>query len=268
MSKNCSCLMCCSSCNKYYSYPKRFDDALEVGCKEKGFYQAIVECSCGELRIAGGENHSDGDLTGIMMFGYHYSEEKYPEQLDKFKALMLTPCYKNDPECCASTYHDFCGFDERIGRTIYLKPGEPKYIFRNLPVSCLNKDPNDIRWEISGTLGTMSGVLEWCTSFQDALLRLEVINKFSDNVHVNPDFSQFNNVAINLNDKVLVKTGESEFVIGVVKRITSTENKDYNYRIEPLYFYHSYEKPCEHYGKDWFVVKGSEVTFFNLNDPQ
>lgn len=47
------------------------------------------------------------------------------------------------------------------------------YKWRNLPCDCQNDDPNGIRWVVSGQLksdeGTCSGILEWCTSFEDAI---------------------------------------------------------------------------------------------------
>lgn len=46
-----------------------------------------------------------------------------------------------------------------------------KYIFRNLPNDCINNDPYGIRWCIVGTYPEYgSGVLEWCTSFEDAYI--------------------------------------------------------------------------------------------------
>lgn len=48
------------------------------------------------------------------------------------------------------------------------------YRWRNLPCNCENDDPNGIRWVVSGQLkneyGSCSGILEWCTSFEDAIM--------------------------------------------------------------------------------------------------
>lgn len=58
---------------------------------------------------------------------------------------------------------------------------------RGLPCNCENNDPFGIRWIISGHIKdgeeSMGGILEWCTSFEDAVDRFQVL---SNKLHAIP----------------------------------------------------------------------------------
>lgn len=161
----------CSKCHRYNTEPKDFQKNLSKGCDDKGFYKAVIECQCGAKVITGGESTSMYDEQGIMMFSHKY---KGDENLDHYSAVMLETCSDDDPEKVGTILHNFAGINPssvfgKYRRAVSLKPGEPKYIPRNLSSNCKNDDQNGIRWCITGSIeGFGSGILEWCQSFDDA----------------------------------------------------------------------------------------------------
>lgn len=90
----------CASCGNYLTHSKKFEEALEVGCTEKGFYIAKEICDCGDVRLSGGENYCDGVDRGIIMIGgnpKNYSTEEI-DNMDVFEAEMLEECEESESE--------------------------------------------------------------------------------------------------------------------------------------------------------------------------
>lgn len=172
-----SCVSHCDKCDAYYTEPKEFWTALDKGCDEKGHYSSVIKCRCGSLRITGGESTEAYGEKGTMMFSQQVRDEAI-DTFDQFDVTMLTECEKDDPELVGTVWHSFgyCLAPGSTGRTVSLKPGKPKYIFRGLPCNCENEDPYRIRWAVSGQYQGMSGILEWCKSRGDAESIAEKIN--------------------------------------------------------------------------------------------
>ncbi len=175
----------CGNCDVYYTEPEAFWTALDKSCDEKGHYSALIRCRCGKRRITGGEAFAD-DLndgkTAINMFGRYIRDDTDTTELDYFDAVILTECDKDDPESVGGCWHSFgyCLAPGSTGRSISLKPGNPSYIFRNLPCNCENDDVCGIRWVVSGKYQGRSGILEWCKSKYDAE---NIVNLINTHIH-------------------------------------------------------------------------------------
>lgn len=245
MSKYGSCLNHCDACDSYYGYPEEFDIALNEGCAANDSYAAVIKCHCGNKRVAGGETCNSYDEPGIMMFGGKYDPKKERDhELPEFNAVMLTECSVDDPEKVASTYHSFgyCLQPGVTGRTIHLKPGVPKYIFRNLPCNCDIAPGSTIRWCISGSFRGIHGVIEWCTSYSDAYtilnkMRLKTdepekinITNYGEKCAYTDDFGEkryytrpaLRHVECNISDKVLICLGEG-YAFGQISNVEEDE---------------------------------------------
>jgi hypothetical protein len=262
--QTCSGLAVCSNCKAYYSQPEAFDKALDEGCKRADVYRAVLKCSCGEKHLIGGENQVYGGTVGIMMFGGQYIEEQWPDGLDEFDSVMLTRCDSSDPECCAVTYHNFMCGEEQYGITLALKPGTPKYIYRNFAITCKKNDRYGIRWSITGVLDEMSGVLEWCTSHQDAILRLDDVKRYSDDVHIEPDLFPLNKMGVMLGDTFLIRTSKTDYMVAKIRSILAKDSGGFSYKAEPSFFYHHYENPSPYYGHHIVNLESENVTFYRL----
>ena len=108
----------CSNCYQYYCLPEEFNADLDKACiiEHKPYYEGIIECICGKLRIAGGELDYDlyNDKDCILMFEKKYSHHNAnSKELKCYKAVMLEPC--EEEVSMASTW------DINTKSTIYLK---------------------------------------------------------------------------------------------------------------------------------------------------
>lgn len=201
-----SALAMCVKCHNYYTEPDTFYKKMDQVFEKESVYQAIITCQCGHKHVVGGDYFGEA----INMFGYELKDDESPE-FDQYDAVMLTECHQSDPDRVASTYYSVGYFGN--GRTVHLKPGVPKYIFRNFPCNCENQSHFGVRFCVSGSFqdkadkeSSMSGVLEWCVSFVDALnikklmqqyatpdsvIEVEIFgidkkDKWSDRIYCNP----------------------------------------------------------------------------------